>query len=57
MKTISEYYSDDDMRKARVLRMDEHTYRVDFFSDSKNTSHTYYDTLEQAEEYAEDYVM
>lgn len=57
MTTISEYYGDDDVRMARVIRMDEHTFRVDFYLNGNKASHAYYDTLEAAEEYAEDHVM
>ncbi len=57
MTTLSEYYADDDVRMARVVRTDEHTFRVDFFLNGNKASHTYYETLEKAEEYAEDYVM
>ena len=57
MKTISEYYSNDNVRMAQVIQTDEHTFRVDFFLNGNKASHAYYDTLDKAEEYAEDHVM
>lgn len=57
MKLISEYYSDNQERVARVSNTDEQTYLVEFYLTGEKTSYAYYNSLAKAEERAEDYVM
>jgi len=57
MILISEYYSDDNERSARVIQTDEHTFMVEFYLVGEKTSHVYYNDLDNAEQRAEDYVM
>lgn len=57
MKPVSEYYSDDGQRRSSVLTRGS-GYRVATFdSYFEKLNEAYFDNLEDAENYAEDYVM
>jgi len=57
MKPISEYYSEDGQRRSSVLTRGS-GYRVTTFdSYFEKLNEMYFDVLQDAEDYAEDYVM
>lgn len=62
LKLLSEYFSDNDYRKAVVLYDDDekcsmNKYTIRFVDKFGSTSYTSTNTLDRAEELAEDYVL
>ena len=60
MKHISTFNNVDRTRMSKVSFVDEQTYVVQFYTgytDSKLVSYAYYDTLEHAEQAADEYVV
>lgn len=57
MKQISTYYSDDDQLKAEVYIMDEITYMIEKYGPGDKVSRVYVNTMGQADNIAEDFVM
>jgi hypothetical protein len=56
---ISEYYSDDNIKKAIVYEDDNHMYCVDFYDDKRYSCTVQYPekSLRYAEDAAENYVI
>lgn len=57
MILISEFYSEDTKRKALVYKTDDVDYMVLFHDDGVEVGHDWRETLEIAEESAEDWVL
>lgn len=58
MKPIGEYYSDDETQHASVLVLAPGRYKVVMRDTRSNTScELHFHSLQEAEDYAEDYVM
>lgn len=56
MKLLSSYYSEDNRLIAEVHQYDEQTYAVLFQDGTEKVTRSYYPTLQQAENAAEDFV-
>jgi hypothetical protein len=58
LKTISEYYSEDSNERAVVMKdLTLGNYRVVVTNDSGSSFSSTFDTLERAENYAEEWVL
>ncbi len=57
MKHLSTFYSNDETKCAEIFSMDEHTYAVKLYEDTLPVSQVYFNTLQDAEDGAEDFVM
>lgn len=57
MKHLTTHYGDNNGRIAKVYISDEQTYVVYRYKDVAEVSHTYVDTMQQAEDLAEDFVL
>ena len=55
--TISEHYSEIDMRRATVFKFPDGGYRVVVFNDSGTSFSVLFDKVEDAEDYAEEWVL
>lgn len=58
MEFLSEFYSEDNTKKAEVFYFKgEKTYKVDCSKEGKLTYLTQFDSRQQAEDFAEDFVI
>lgn len=57
MKILSEYFSDDNKRSSKVLYIGEKKFRVVVVDEMCANYATVFDNEEDAENYAEDWVM
>lgn len=56
-KLLSEYFSDTSSRRATVsLDLEKKIYRVTTFSSEGKTLNTYFESVDDAEDYSEDWV-
>jgi hypothetical protein len=56
MTHLTSHYSADDTRMAEVHRKDD-TYVVYLFENEKQIHHVYYDSIDDAEDRAEEFVL
>lgn len=57
MKLLSTFISADKTRKSDVSLVDEQTYAVQYYHGEKLASYAYFDTAQQAENSAEDFIL
>jgi hypothetical protein len=57
MRLLSTFISADKTRKSTVSIVDEQTYAVEFFHNEKLASYAYFDSAQQAEDSAEDFIL